>query len=89
MELEILKYCFIEPRRVSLNGKDIITTGAQGSAEKSLVQAYRDLCMNYLKFFKMDNLSKLAILGAELVLMETDQNGEKDMSDFAVVLTNA
>lgn len=89
MELEILKYCAIEPRRTSLNGKDLMEVEAQESPEKSLIQTYRNLGLNYMKFFKMDNLSKLAILGAEMILKETDLYDNMEKDDFAIVLANA
>ncbi|MBE8713899.1 hypothetical protein [Sphingobacterium hungaricum] len=46
-------------------------------------QSYKELNINYPKFYKMDNLSKLGILCAELVLGET-----YDHQDVALVLSN-
>jgi hypothetical protein len=89
MELEILKYCKIEPLKISLNGTDLIEVEAQESLEKSLVLTYRGLGLTYLKFFKMDNLSKLAILSAETILRETAHYESTDKNNFAIVLANA
>jgi hypothetical protein len=89
MELDILKYCIIEPGKIRLNGNDFIEVEAQESLEKSLILTYRNLGLNYLKFFKMDNLSKLAILGAETILRETEHYENTDKNNFAIVLTNA
>jgi hypothetical protein len=89
MELDILKYCRIEPHRITLNGKKHIEVEDQESLEKSLILTYRNLGLNYLKFFKMDNLSKLAILASETILQNTEHYENCDKDDFAVVLTNA
>jgi hypothetical protein len=89
MELGIQKYCYIKPRKISVNGKSYIDVEVQESLEKSLIQTYRNLGLNYLKFFKMDNLSKLAILAAETILKETELYLSGDKDDFAVVLSNA
>ena len=89
MELSIQKYCTLTPRNVSLNGQKLVEVDAHESLEKSLVQTYRFLGLNYLKFFKMDNLSKLAILATESILKDTELNEMTDKRDVAVVLVNA
>jgi hypothetical protein len=89
MELSILKYCTLTPQNVSLYGQKLIEVDVQESLEKSLVHTYRLLGLNYLKFFKMDNLSKLAILAAESILKDTGLYEITDKRDVAVVLVNA
>jgi hypothetical protein len=89
MDLNIQKYCTIKPCRVCINGKNVTEVEVQESLEKSLIQTYRNLGLNYLKFFKMDNLSKLAILAAESILKETGLYENSEESDVAVILTNA
>jgi hypothetical protein len=89
MRLDIQKYCTIEPRKICANGKAIIEVEIQESLEKSLIQTYRKLGLNYLKFFKMDNLSKLSILAAETILKETELFETTDKNNFAVILANA
>ncbi|MCX6226111.1 MAG: hypothetical protein NTV01_15395, partial [Bacteroidia bacterium] len=66
-----------------------IDVDIQESLEKSLVQTYRNLGFDYLKFFKMDNLSKLAILAAENVLKGTDLYSKTCNDNVAIVLANA
>lgn len=88
MELSIRKYCYISPRKISRNGLDVFDTGNHESPEKSLAQTYRMIGLDYLKFFKMDNLSKLAILAAECVLKDTELYGETANENVAVVLAN-
>jgi hypothetical protein len=89
MELGIQRYCTIVPGKINVNGKAFIEVAVQESLEMSLIQSYRNLGLNYLKFFKMDNLSKLAIIAAETILKETVHYDNADKNDFAVVLANA
>jgi hypothetical protein len=89
MELEIRKYCTIKPRKVSVNGENPVLVDIQETLEKSLNQTYRLLGLDYLKFFKMDNLSKLATLAAESLLKGTVLYEHTDKFDTAVVLANA
>jgi len=89
MELSIQKYCTISPLKVGINGQNLVAVEVQESHEKSLVQTYRNVGMEYLKFFKMDNLSKLATLAAECLLKDTDLYQIADKSNMAVVLSNA
>jgi hypothetical protein len=89
MELSIQKYCTLTPRNVTLNGQKLVEIDVQDSLEKSLIQTYRLLGLNYLKFFKMDNLSKLALLASESILKDTGLYEISDKKDMAVVLVNA
>ena len=55
-----------------LNGK-LVFEGEQGINLKDFLKSsYRNQKIHYAKFFKMDNLSKLSILAAELILSEID-----------------
>jgi hypothetical protein len=89
MNLTIQKYCALSPRKVSVNGSILLEVEEQDSLEKSLIQTYRRLELNYLKFFKMDNLSKLATLAAEIILKDTVLFELSEKNDMAVVLANA
>jgi hypothetical protein len=89
MDLIISRYCSITPGEISIDGKVVATVEHHDSLEKSLVQSYRELGMEYPKFFKMDNLSKLSLLAAECVLKTSDMYGLTDNGDVAVVLCNA
>ena len=89
MDLNIRAYCTITPGEVRLNNQTMTTIAKQESLDKSLAQTYRDLGMEYLKFFKMDNLSKLSMLATECLLKGTELYGAADNEDVAVVLSNA
>jgi hypothetical protein len=52
-----------------------------------LVSTYQDSKLNYPKFYKMDNLSKLGLLAAEILLEEFNSNSYKP-EEIGVVLAN-
>jgi hypothetical protein len=89
MDLTIIKYCNITPRKIWVDGKELVDVSPHDSLEKSLIQSYRLLGLNYLKFFKMDNLSKLAILAADCIVKNTELSGTSDKGNTAVVFANA
>lgn len=67
----------ITPTAVLLNGQPL-AMNEQG--EKMLVELYRRYVKDYPKFFKMDTLSRLGFIAAELLL--------KDQQVEAVILAN-
>ena len=73
----------ITPERVILNGEPLITT-AQGAA--LLTEIYRSRVNDYPKFFKMDTLSRLGFMAAELVLNQ--RTSDLQPSQTAVVFAN-
>jgi len=77
----ISKHCRIDRHGVLYNGQPL---SAEISTEFSIFSKtfYYSLGTTYPKFFKMDNLSKLAWLGAELLLKE------ELSKNIAIVLSN-
>ena len=63
----IHSFCTIQSNQIQLNGDVVFTTESNGFSDFSK-KAYHNFAMNYPKFFKMDNLSKLAFIGSELLL---------------------
>ena len=63
----------INHQTVYQNGMDIFTNNAVGFDE-FLLSVYQHLHFSYPKFHKMDNLSKLGWLAAELLLKDFDKN---------------
>lgn len=61
--------------------------GLRGS--ELMVDAYKTLGINYPKFYKMDNLSKLAILATELLLADSGIREKYKPEDIAVIVSNA
>ena len=77
-ELYIQSYCKINNNKITLNG-EVVFKEDNKDLKSFLKSAYKKLEIKYPKFFKMDNLCKLALLSAEIVLvdsstLEEDQN---------------
>ena len=77
----IQSYCTIQNNEIVLNGDSIFKIEPTSFADFSK-QAYRNFEINYPKFFKMDSLSKLAFLGAEL-LLKSETESEPNDSELA------
>jgi hypothetical protein len=79
----ISKYCTIQDGHIALNGEGYFS--APGAAFTDFAkQAYKHAETDYAKFFKMDNLSKLSFLAADLLLAN-----QPDNSNTALLFANA
>ncbi len=58
----------------------------QESGDKMLVELYRRYVGDYPKFFKMDTLSRLGFIAAELLLKQSAISGEQSVD--AIILAN-
>jgi hypothetical protein len=65
----ITRFCSINPPVLLFNGSIVFSQEGSESAD-FLKSAYRWLNIQYPKFFKMDSLSKLAFLSAEILLKD-------------------
>jgi len=83
----ISAYCAIGDGLVSRDGDILFTSNTPVS--DFLVSAYHDFQLNYPKFYKMDNLSKLGWLTAELLLQNNFSKDKYGAEDVGVVLANA
>ena len=63
----IQSFCTVQNNQIQLNGEVIFQTESSDFDDFSK-KAYHHFEMGYPKFFKMDNLSKLAFVGSELLL---------------------
>ena len=79
-------YCHIKNNTVSLNGTQLFT---QESTDFNafIKSAYQHFYTDYPKFFKMDRLSKLAFITAD-VLLKNGQHTIEEAQNMAVVLSN-
>jgi 3-oxoacyl-[acyl-carrier-protein] synthase-1 len=85
MNLFVKKYCHIQRQSVSVDGKAFPVTARE---EKNfLTSLYRSLGIDYPKFFKMDNLSKLGFLASELIFKD-DEPRFVPREDMAVICFN-
>ena len=81
----IQSYCTIQNNEIILNGEMIFKSDSDLFSDFSK-KSYQYFDVNYPKFFKMDNLSKLAFLAAELLLKnEIDEIKE---NNIALVFAN-
>lgn len=81
----ISHYCIIENNAVSINGEKRFEMEATPFPE-FIKSAYKKFDLDYPKFFKMDNLSKLAFLTAELILKDAVKTDAEN--DIALVFAN-
>lgn len=82
----ISTYCHIKNHQVSLNGSVIFSEEHSGFSD-FIKAAYKTQNTKYPKFFKMDNLSKLAFLAADILLKNQNLNLEAD-NNIALVFSN-
>lgn len=64
----IQDYCHIKNHQLKLNGKVIFEDDRNNNLKEFLKNSYKSQKINYSKFFKMDNLSKMTFLAAEIIL---------------------
>ncbi|PZX91985.1 3-oxoacyl-ACP synthase [Flavobacterium aquariorum] len=81
----IQSFCTIQNNQILMNGEVVFSTEPTAFSDFSK-KTYQHLEMNYPKFFKMDNLSKLAFLGAEF-LLKSESNFSKE-NNTALVFAN-
>ena len=82
----IKSYCSIKNNEISLNNS-VIYKDESDSFIAFIKAAYKAENTKYPKFFKMDNLSKLAFLAADVLLKNENLNPEID-NDIAIVFSN-
>lgn len=82
----ITSYCRIKDNTVNLNG-EIIYQDNSSTFLEFIKAAYKHKNVNYPKFFKMDNLSKLSFLAAE-VLLQNEKINLEESNNIAIVFSN-
>ena len=82
--LEIIKKVTVRDSKVFVNDSLFFQYSGEPDTTDFLKEFYRHLKPDYLKFFKMDNLSKLGFLSAEILLQEIDNK-----EDFGVILSTS
>jgi hypothetical protein len=79
--------CTISKGAVSKNGLTVFENNTPVNA--FLLAVYQHLQLNYPKFYKMDNLSKLGWLAAELLLKDGFDKEAYQPEEVGVILANA
>ena len=82
----ISSYCHIKNQQVSLNGT-VVFNEEHPRFSDFIKAVYKAQDTKYPKFFKMDNLSKLAFLAADILLKNQQLNLEKE-HNIALVFSN-
>lgn len=84
-KFHIKSFAKIKNGRVSLNG-EILFSNDSSDFKEFIKKAYKNFDTQYPKFFKMDNLSKLAFLTADILLKQ--ENLHPDEDDIALIFSN-
>jgi hypothetical protein len=84
----ITRYCSIKPFEIRLNGSTIISK-EQAEPADFLKSSYRKLNIQYPKFFKMDNLCKLAFLSAEVLLKDLTITSRYPSEEIGMIILNS
>jgi hypothetical protein len=82
----IQSYAHIKNGSISIDGKIIFNETHDGFSN-FIKAAYKSFETQYSKFFKMDNLSKLAFLGADILLNEQQLDTATE-HNIAIVFSN-
>lgn len=85
---QVTSHIRIRHSRAHLNGQ-LVASSQEGSLDEFADKLYRDGQSGYSKFHKMDRLSKLGFLGAELLLSGKDLANRYDPYAVGVILSNA
>ncbi len=83
----IIAYCHIKDNTISLNGSNVLVKNSEMVFSEFSKQIYKEKGLAYPKFFKMDNLCKLAFLTSEILLEHANIN-YKSKENMAIVLSN-
>ncbi|MEI6311641.1 MAG: 3-oxoacyl-ACP synthase [Bacteroidota bacterium] len=82
----ITSFIRIKNNQVLLNGELYFDTEAQLHFADFIRALYKQTAINYPKFYKMDDLSKLAILGASILLDKLEDS--YDANEKSILLSN-
>lgn len=82
-----IEYCHITDNEVYLNGTLAYTDSLAGEA--FLKSLYKQLGLNYPKFHKMDSLSKAAIIGVELLRLDSQYLSDDQDDSLALLFANS
>jgi len=86
-EKYIISSCVIGNNIVLKNNKTVLLGNAE-NLQSFLLSIYHHLKIDYSKFYKMDNLSKLGFLASEILLKDENVKFLKPC-EIGIVLTNA
>ena len=85
----IRSYVRIENYRVWVNGHEIFAYDGEKEIGKFLKALYKHLGMKYMKFFKMDNLSKAGLLAAEILVGNKELTNHYKAEEIGITMANS
>jgi hypothetical protein len=88
IENYITSHCTIEHATVFKDGKKLFEN-KEADLSGFLLSVYQHFHLNYPKFYKMDNLSKLGWLAAEILLKDGFKKDDYQPEEIGIVLANA
>ncbi len=88
MKAKIVSYCKIKNNTVWVNGEKFYVDNQSVDITTFLAHLYKQLNLNYPKFFKMDNLCKLGILATELAIQNNSEFNNYEKDKVAISLSN-
>lgn len=87
-EIYISASCVIENNVVYKNGQ-LLFEKKEIDLSEFLIAAYNHFEMSYTKFYKMDSVSKLGVLAADVLLKDDFKIEKYKAEDVGIVLSNA
>ena len=84
----ITSHCKVTANHAYQNGK-LVTADKSLSPTDFFISVYKELSLNYSRFYKMDNLSKLGWLASELLLKDGFNKAHYKPEEIGMVLSNA
>jgi hypothetical protein len=87
--LYINKYCKITKKGVFDNGKLVMNNNDGNNTSAYFKSIYKNLGIKYMKYFKMDMLSKLGFLASEILLNKTNLHETYTPPEIAVIISNS
>ena len=84
----VTRYCSIKPPVLLFNGSIVLKNETPDPSE-FLKSSYRSLNIQYPKFFKMDNLCKLAFLSAEILLKDLNILSKYPSEEIGMIILNS
>ncbi len=84
----ITSRAFFDSKMISINGEPFLTNDENEDFKAFSKKVYKKTELNYPKFYKMDNISKLGFITSELLLSQTDFS-EYAPERIAVYLANS
>ncbi len=88
MRVRISTYCSIRNNQIKLNGEALLTKGVEVSFNEFIKSAYDLNASSYLKFFKMDDLCKLAFVASEFLLKNRKLSEQYGIENVSLLFAN-